>query len=329
VDAARDIGSLSRWALFRLLGEPVRLRLLALAAEEELAIGELAELLRESQPNVSRHAKPMREAGLLVMRKEGTRVLVRLTPGVGTDAVIAEALREGYALVKEDGSLARVPELVRDREQPARAFFDERGSDDAVGVPTELAAYLRALAPLLEHRALAVDVGTGDGRLLEALAPVFDRVVAIDRSKARLEVAARRARTRGFENVELVLAELVDEPFLDRVRALGGADAVFVVRVLHHAASPAVAIQKLAGALAPHGVLIVIDYASHADESMRDEVADLWLGFTDDELVRFAHDAGLAHAHVESLPATFRGDGSDAHLEWKLLVARRSERGRR
>lgn len=322
MDATRDIVSLSRWALFRLLGEPIRLRLLALAAEEELAIGELAELLRESQPNVSRHVKPMREAGLLAMRKEGTRVLVRLAEPVRADAVVAEALREGRALAEEDGSLARVPDLVRDREQPARAFFDERGGEESIVVPTELAAYLRALAPLMSHRALAVDIGTGDGRLLEALAPVFERVVAVDRSKARLATAARRARMRGYDNVELVLAELVDGHFHDLVRERGGADAVFVVRVLHHAASPSVAIQKLASILAPHGVLIVIDYASHTDESMRDEVADLWLGFSDDELVRFARDAGLADAYVDTLPSSFRGDGADAHLEWKLLVAR-------
>lgn len=322
MDAARELGTLSRWALFRLLGEPVRLRLLALAAEEELAIGELAELLRESQPNVSRHVKPMREAGLLGMRKEGTRVLVRLAPGVREDTVIAEALREGRSLATEDGSLARVPELVRDREQAARVFFDARTNEESLSVPPELAAYLRALAPLMTHRALAVDIGTGDGRLLEALAPVFERVVAVDRSKGRLEVARRRARMRGFENVELVLADLADAEFVDRVRSHGGADAVFVVRVLHHAASPAASVQKLASLLAPHGVLIVIDYASHTDESMRDEVADLWLGFSDDELVRFAHDAGLADARLEPLPASFRGDGNDAHLEWKLLVAR-------
>ena len=53
------VGSTSRWELYRVLAEPVRLRLLALAAEEELAIGELAGLLSESQPNVSRHVAPL------------------------------------------------------------------------------------------------------------------------------------------------------------------------------------------------------------------------------------------------------------------------------
>src|SRR6516162_5398655 len=98
--------SYERWELYRILSEPVRLRLLALAADEELAIGELAELLGESQPNVSRHTAPLRQAGLLAVRKQGTRTLVRLADGAHADAVVADALGSGRALCDEDGSRA-------------------------------------------------------------------------------------------------------------------------------------------------------------------------------------------------------------------------------
>ncbi|KAB2894193.1 MAG: winged helix-turn-helix transcriptional regulator, partial [Kofleriaceae bacterium] len=57
--------------LFRLLGEESRLRLLALCAEEELTVGELATLLGESQPQVTEKSQPLREAGLLVARRDG------------------------------------------------------------------------------------------------------------------------------------------------------------------------------------------------------------------------------------------------------------------
>src|SRR5215472_8439112 len=87
-----------RWELYRLLSEPVRLRLLALAAEEELAIGELAELLGESQPNVSRHAAPLKQAGLIVVRKQGQRALVKLAAEAARDPVVADALASGRAL---------------------------------------------------------------------------------------------------------------------------------------------------------------------------------------------------------------------------------------
>src|SRR5882757_11115388 len=97
------VGSTTRWELYRVLAEPVRLKLLALAAEEELAIGELAELLGESQPNVSRHVAPLKQAGLVVVRKQGTRALVGLRDGVADDPVIADALASGRALSEADG----------------------------------------------------------------------------------------------------------------------------------------------------------------------------------------------------------------------------------
>jgi len=69
----------TRWELYRILAEPVRLRLLALTAAEELTIGELAALLDESQPNVSRHLAPLKQAGLVIVRRQGTRALARLS----------------------------------------------------------------------------------------------------------------------------------------------------------------------------------------------------------------------------------------------------------
>src|SRR5580704_13229180 len=90
-----ELSASPRWELYRVLAEPLRLRLLALAAEEELSIGELADVLAESQPNVSRHTTALRQAGLLADRKEGTRTLVRLAAGASSDAVVADALASG------------------------------------------------------------------------------------------------------------------------------------------------------------------------------------------------------------------------------------------
>jgi ArsR family transcriptional regulator len=117
----------SRWELYRVLSEPARLRMLALAAEEELSIGELADLLDESQPNVSRHAAALRQAGLLSDRREGTRTLVRVAPEAARDAVVADALGSGRALCERDGSLARIAEVVRAREAAAHEFFERPG----------------------------------------------------------------------------------------------------------------------------------------------------------------------------------------------------------
>ncbi len=324
LDASATSGfSGQRWELYRLLSEPVRLRLLALAAEEELAIGELADLLGESQPNVSRHAAPLKQAGLLVVRKQGTRALVRLSDEAATDPVVRDALGSGRALCEADGSLARIGEVLRARDAVAREFFARTGdskADDLRRAPDELGAYLSALAALLPHRAVAVDAGTGDGSLLDVLAPTFERVVAIDRSEAQLARARTRVQTRGFQNVELVQGELVGPQVK---KAVGeGADVVFAVRLLHHAARPAQVVVELGELCRPGGALVVLDYGRHDDETMREQ-ADLWLGFEPAELRQFARAAGLGEAHIAPVPGALCGRGPDAHLPWQVMVARK------
>jgi DNA-binding transcriptional ArsR family regulator len=330
--------SSQRWELYRVLSEPGRLRLLALAAQEELGIGELAELLDESQSNVSRHAAALRSAGLLRDRREGTRTLVRIASEAALDPVVADALASGRALCEQDGSLSRIGDVVRARDAAAREFFARPSKARVDVVPSEMGAYLAALAPLLARGGLALDAGTGDGRLLEALAPIYERVVAIDRSDAQIARARERARTRGFSNVTFVQGELdgaelrqaIGLVASERSRAGkrgsgdGGADAVFASRLLHHAPQPARVVEHLAELCAPGGALVVLDYARHADETMRDQ-ADAWLGFDAAELRRFARAAGLAEVRVTSIPAPLCGDGPDAHLPWQVMVAKKPE----
>lgn len=314
----------ARWELYRLLGEPIRLRLLTLCAEDELAVGELADLLGESQPNVSKHVASLRRASLLGMRKQGTRVFVKLAAGSTDDAVVSDALRAGRALCEEDGSLARVAQIVRARDQAARELFARGESElDPGELPAELPAYLSALAPLLPERALAIDAGTGDGRLLDVLAPIFDRVVGVDRSAARLGRAQQRIARRGYANVELVEGE-VDEPAVRRrLQRLGAADVVFASRILHHAPKPTKLLAALRDLARPGGAIVVIDYQLHEDERMREAQADLWLGFDPVELAQLARDAGLVRPTVRPLPPGVRGGGPDAHVGWQVLVARR------
>ncbi len=315
-----------------MLSEPARLRLLALAAHEELSIGELAELLQESQPNVSRHATALRHAGLLRDRREGTRTLVRLAADVALDPVVDDALSSGRALCERDGSLARIADVLRTREAAAREFFARPAKAKTDAVPAEIGAYLAALAPLLPERTLALDAGTGDGSLLEVLAPIYEHVVAIDRSDARLAHARERASARGFSNVTFVEGEL-DGRELRRAVTQGskngaGADAVFASRVLHHAPQPERVVVQLASLCAPGGALVVLDYAPHDDESMREQ-ADAWLGFEPAELRRFARAASLLDARVTSIPAPFCGVGPDKDLPWQVMVARKAVNGNR
>jgi DNA-binding transcriptional ArsR family regulator len=328
----QSFGDVPRWELYRLLSDPVRVRLLALVSLEELAVGELAELLNEGQPKVSRHGAALRDAGLVLARKNGTSVLLKIEPRAELDAVVADAIATGRRLVTDDGTRARVDAVVRARDEKAREYFAKGGPKrEPKGGASEAPAYLAGLAPLFAANALALDAGTGDGSLLEVLGPVFQHVVAVDRSAPQLRMAEARANELGLRNVSFVQAELDDADVERAVFAKNprGADLVFVSRVLHHAPKPSRAVQKLGALLRKEtaseqgGALVLLDYAPHEDLAMKEAQADLWLGFDAAELESFARDAGLLSPRVTRLPRPFRGDGPDAHLDWLSLFARR------
>jgi DNA-binding transcriptional ArsR family regulator len=261
--------------LFRLLADEDRLRLLALCAEEELTVGELASLLGESQPQITKKTQPLREHGLLAARRDGTRTLLR--SDLVEDPVIDAAVAEGRMLCTKDGSLARVAGVIAQREELSRRFFDE-APGEPVAPPDSLVSWLPIIAPLLPRRMLAVDVGAGEGHLLPLLSPLYDRVVAIDRSPARLARCGARIAELGLANVRLREGDVDDSALAEEILDRGGADLVVMARVLHHAARPQDSVAAATRLLHGGGHLIVVDYLPHDDETMREQ-GDVWLGF--------------------------------------------------
>ena len=288
--------------LFRLLGDEDRLRLLALCEGEELTVSELATLLGESQPQVSKKSQPLRDAGLLLARREGTRTLLRAA-APQADVVLAAAFSEGRALCERDGSLARVAALIAQRDEASRRYFEQAATatdEPAASGLDGLVDYLPIIAPLLPGRALAVDVGTGEGALLPLLSPLYERVIAVDRSAARLARCGARLAAWGLPNVRLREGAVEDaalaQALVEEVAGRGGADLVLMVRVLHHVARPHEAIAAAARLLRVGGHLIVVDYLPHDDESVRSQ-GHVWLGFEAATLRRDLERA-LAQAHV-------------------------------
>jgi DNA-binding transcriptional ArsR family regulator/SAM-dependent methyltransferase len=298
----------NRADLFRLLGDEDRLRLLALCAAEELTVGELATLLGESQPQVSRKSQPLREAGLVNARRDGTRTLLRAE--ASADPVVLAALEAGRTLCLDDGSLAQIPALVAQREEASRQFF-ARGDAAAVGTVTSEVdgssgtappwlPFLPMLAPLLPGRALAVDVGAGEGTLLPLLSPLFERVVAIDRSAARLARCAQRVAQLGLPNVRLREGTVDDPALVEEIVRAGGADLVVLARVLHHAARPQDLVAEAARVVRAGGHIALVDHVPHDDERLRAE-GHVWLGFEPARLRAFIEGAGLAVVHASRL----------------------------
>jgi ArsR family transcriptional regulator len=295
---------------------------LALAAIEELSVGELAELIGEPQPNVSRHVTPLRQAGLLLDRHQGTRVFVRLSDSARHDPVVSDALQEGQRLCEKEGSLQRIEDVIAARDLRTRAYFAHEARDGLELCPVmQLPAYALALSLVTAARGTALDAGTGDGALLDLLAPTFRKVIAVDRSQSRLERAKERATIRGYDNVEFFCADVEHGSLLESVRP--GVDALFASRMLHHSSSPRAAVLAMSKLLAPGGQLCILDYCSHEDESLREQRADVWMGFALEQLASIARDLGLEEFQFQTIPIGYVHSGFDAHIPWFVATARR------
>jgi ArsR family transcriptional regulator len=262
---------------------------------------------------------PLRQAGLLEARRDGTRTWLKTVKS--RDPVVTDAIAEGRRLCLKDGSLARLPALLAKREEPGQAVFEVEPARGSVPPSPEHLAHLAALAPLLPGRALALDVGTGDGLLLDVLAPLYARVIAVDRSRAQLARVAERVAARGFHHVSLHSGSYDDDALLERVDAAGGADLVFAGRTLHHASRPAQAVQTFARLLKKGGHLVVLDYLPHEVDAMRADAGDVWLGFPPEEVRAHFLAAGLQPLGEVPIPDLFHPQGPDASLQWHAWVA--------
>ena len=151
---------------------------------------------------------------------------------------------------------------------------------------------LPILAPLLPGHGLAVDVGTGEGALLPLLSPLYDRVIAVDRSPARLARAAEKVGALGLPNVRLREAEIDDANLAVEIARAGGADLVVLARVLHHAARPQDLVASAARLLRAGGHLVIVDHPPHDDEGLRG-LGHVWRGFAPATVRDFLTAAGL------------------------------------
>ncbi|GAA4767689.1 metalloregulator ArsR/SmtB family transcription factor [Stakelama sediminis] len=288
--------------IFRALADATRLRILALLRRMELSVGELAQVLGQSQPRVSRHVKILVDAGLADRRKEGSWVFV--TPG--EQAVVAPILA---ALDQwgtdspnhwEVADTARLAAVRADRTAAATAWFEAHAGEwDAIRslhiAESEVeAAMAEALGDASIGRLL--DIGTGTGRMLELFAPRADSAIGIDRSPEMLRLARAKLSADGLNNTELRQADLYALP-LDAQEA----DAAILHHVLHFAQQPEDAIAEAARVLSPGGRLLIADFAPHEREELRTRDAHARLGFSDEQILGWFRNTGLVPVQVETL----------------------------
>jgi ArsR family transcriptional regulator len=287
-------------AIFRALADSTRLRVVALLRAMELSVGELAQVLGQSQPRVSRHVKILSDAGLVERRKEGSWVFVAL----GADAKVQPVLAALDSWNEADhwtvADEARLAAVRADRASAAAEWFEvNAGEWDAIRslhvAESEVEA---AMAKALGDTKLGclIDIGTGTGRMLELFAPLAENALGIDRSSEMLRLARAKLSERGLANTELRQADLYALPLAD-----GGADAAILHHVLHFAQQPGAAIGEAARVLSDGGRLLIVDFAPHDREELRSRDAHTRLGFSDEQILGWFGSAGLAPLLVETL----------------------------
>jgi ubiquinone/menaquinone biosynthesis C-methylase UbiE/DNA-binding transcriptional ArsR family regulator len=305
--------------VLRAAGEPTRLRILALLAREELAVLELCGVLGQSQPRVSRHLKLLAEAGLVERFPDGAWVFYRLT-GEGERAALARAALD--RIDPADPVTARDRERLAavelERAQGAAEYFaahaaewDEIRALYIADAQVE-AAILKAAGPGPFRR--LVDLGSGTGRMLTLLGPRAEHAVGLDLSQQMLNVARHHVAEAKLARCELRHGDIFDTRLPE-----ASADLVVVHQVLHYLSDPAAAVREAARIVAPGGRLVIVDFAPHKLEFLREQHQHRRLGFTDAEMVRWLKEAGLPEVGDAALPPA-RADG----LTVKIWCAERA-----
>ena len=287
----------------RAAGEPTRLRLLRLLQNGEFNVKDLTQLLGQSQPRVSRHIKLLAEAGLIERYQEGSWVFVRASSDPGVRSFIAAALS---MVVSDD------PQIVRDAERAdqiraarsllAQTYFDENAAEwdriRSLHVPERdvEAAILEALGP--GPYELLLDLGTGTGRILELAASRARRLVGIDTNREMLKCARVRLDDAGLVKCSVRLADIFNLPFQE-----GSAGAVIIHQVLHFLDNPKAALMEAIRVLQPGGRLVLVDFAPHNLEFLRQEHAHVRLGFGAGEIAAWLEECGLGTSTYRELQA--------------------------
>ena len=286
--------------IFRALGDATRLRIVQLVRRMELSVGELAQVLGQSQPRVSRHVKILCDAGLLARRKEGSWVFVAL--GRADVVTPVAAMLDGWAA--DDhwavADAARLQAVRADRASAAAAWFEAHAGEwDAIrSLHVAEEQVEAAMATLLGDHPVGtlVDIGTGTGRMLELFGARAAHAVGIDRSSEML----RLARSKLGGAAELRQADLYQLPLAD-----GAADLAVLHHVLHFAEEPGKAIGEAARVLGVNqqggGRLLIADFAPHDCEELRARDAHVRLGFADEQVASWFGAAGLRMERIETL----------------------------
>jgi len=283
--------------IFRALGDPTRLRIFALLRRMELSVGELAQVLGQSQPRVSRHVRILADAGLTTRRREGSWVFLALAEDPRNEPLLAAIEHAAGDWVDEDA--ARLAAVRAERAEAAARYFEAHADDwDAIRSLHVPEAQVEAeMARMLGTRPVGrlVDLGTGTGRMLELFGAEATRALGVDRSPEMLRLA-RAKLAEALPAAELRQGDLTALPLGD-----AAADTVILHQVLHFVPQPGAALAEAARLVADSGRMLIVDFAPHEREDLRTRDAHQRLGFSDTQIGGWLQASGLQLAQIKQL----------------------------
>ncbi|MFO1189161.1 MAG: metalloregulator ArsR/SmtB family transcription factor [Alphaproteobacteria bacterium] len=311
-------------AVLKGVAEPTRLRLLALGARGELTVGEIAEILGQSQPRVSRHLKKLADAGLFERIPEGNAAFYRLALA-GPAGELAERLAmlvpATDPVIRDDSR--RATSVERARSRAAQAFFrrnaprwDEIRSLHVDEKIVEAALLAAIPAPGVDEM---LDIGTGTGRMLQLFAARAKRAVGIDVSREMLALARANLLAAELRHCTVRQADMYRLPW-----SSPSFDLVTMHQVLHYAEQPMAAIAQAARVLRPGGHLLIVDFARHEQGDLAARDAHRHLGFAETDILDAGRHQGLRPVAVRRL-----WGGPLTVLIWHFARAEGSARGAR
>ena len=287
-------------ALFRLLGDDARLRVLRLLDAERLNVSELTGILGIAQSGVSRHLGLLKEAGLVEEDRDGGFSYYRIAPavreglnGFGPVWPLLQAQFESAAGTEIGrGDSARLAEVRRVRKENFDAHAGPDTNERQLVPGRSWAAWARALGHLLP-RVRVADLGCGEGYLTIEASRWAEKVIAVDRSTTVLERAKELATRRRVSNVTWKKGELEKLPIED-----ASVDVALLSQALHHASDPAQAIAEAARIVVPGGRVLLLDLREHHETWVRERLGDRWTGFSEEKLRQLLSAAGLEEIKV-------------------------------
>ena len=278
----------------RALGDPTRLRLLALLDCEELSVNELQAITGLGQSRISTHLGQLQETSLVASRRDGKRSLYRAeTPTKARDS-LALARQAAAEISEHDADQAGLRRVLDERNHHARLFFNQVAGrfDRQYGPGRSWQAFGHFLLRILPPLDIA-DLGSGEGLLAELLARRARKIICVDNSKRIVDFGTRKAKKNGLKNVEFRQGNIESPPI--RAKTI---DLALLSQALHHAEHPEKTVVAAHKILRPGGQVMILDLLEHNQAKVAKHLGDRWPGFSETQLHTWLKNAGFKKIEI-------------------------------